>query len=94
MKEITIKDMVESIFGKEAAEDKDIVNLYEAVVKDVLDSYRIEKRLPVDTVVDLPDCTRVEVIDKNGRAYHSYSPQSRVQLSMQDDYQTLKVFIS
>ena len=41
----------------------------------------------------LPKCTRVEVIDKSGRAYTNYDCKS-VETQMQDDERTLKVFIS
>lgn len=37
--------------------------------------------------------TRVEVIDENGRSYVNWNCKS-VELSMQDDNRTLKVFIS
>ena len=40
-----------------------------------------------------PDCTRVEVITKRGRAYGMYNCKS-VQTSIQDEGRTLKVFIS
>jgi len=41
----------------------------------------------------LPKCTRVEVIDKSGRAYTNYSCKS-VKAQMQDEERTLKVVIS
>ena len=41
----------------------------------------------------LPKCTRVEVIDKSGRAYTNYDCKS-VETQMQDEERTLKVFIS
>lgn len=41
----------------------------------------------------LPKCTRVEVIDKSGRAYTNYNCKS-VETQMQDEERTLKVFIS
>jgi hypothetical protein len=37
--------------------------------------------------------TRVEVIDESGRAYVKYGVQ-KVELSIQDDFKTLKIFIS
>ncbi len=40
----------------------------------------------------LPDVTRLEVIDPDGRAYVEYGV--RVRLSFQDDGRTLKAFVS
>jgi hypothetical protein len=37
--------------------------------------------------------TRVEVIDGQGRAYVNWEDTIKVQLSLQDDGRTLKVFI-
>ena len=39
-----------------------------------------------------PDVTRVEVIDKDGRAYTNYDV-SRCELMLQDDNKTLKIFL-
>ena len=36
---------------------------------------------------------RVEVMDKSGRAYHSQSGFSKVSIELQDNSQTLKIFI-
>lgn len=41
----------------------------------------------------LSKCTRVEVIDKNGRSYTNYDCKT-VETQLQDDERTLKVFIS
>ena len=41
----------------------------------------------------LTSVNRVEVIDKNGRAYHSQSGFSKVSIELQDNNQTLKIFI-
>ena len=38
--------------------------------------------------------TRVEVIDQYGRSYVAWDDNNKVELSLQDDGQTLKVFIS
>jgi hypothetical protein len=38
--------------------------------------------------------TRVEVIDENGRVYTNWNPTNKVELQIQDDGRTLKVFIS
>lgn len=51
--------------------------------------------LPMDSVSGsyLPKCSRMEVIDRSGRAYTNYDCKS-VETQMQDDDRTLKVFIS
>ncbi len=42
----------------------------------------------------LGKCTRVEVIDDNGRSYVKYLKKDQlVEISMQDDGRTMKVFI-
>ena len=38
--------------------------------------------------------TRVEVIDTNGRDYVNWDKNNKVQLSLQDDGRTLKIFIN
>ena len=45
-----------------------------------------------DWIRDYPDVTRVEVITNNGREFVQYEC-SNVQVSLQDDGQTLKVFL-
>lgn len=42
----------------------------------------------------LRNCTRVEVIDEKGRSYINWDYKNKVQISMQDDDKTLKIFIS
>jgi hypothetical protein len=42
--------------------------------------------------VSFPDVTRVEVIDKDGRAYTNYDV-SRCDLMLQDNNKTLKIFL-
>ena len=39
------------------------------------------------------NCTRVEVIDENGRSYVNFNPNNEVKVSMQDDNRTMKIFI-
>jgi len=39
-------------------------------------------------------CTRVEVIDQNGRSYVSWDDRNEVKISVQDGGLTLKIFIS
>jgi hypothetical protein len=41
----------------------------------------------------LEKCTRIEVIDKNGRSYVNWSENNKITISMQDDFQTLKIFV-
>jgi len=41
----------------------------------------------------LKSCTRVEVIDENGRSYVSWDDRNEVKVSVQDDGRTLKIFI-
>jgi uncharacterized protein YqiB (DUF1249 family) len=45
-----------------------------------------------DFLKNYPDVTRVEVIDQISRVYTNYEC-SNVQVSLQDDGQTLKVFL-
>lgn len=45
-----------------------------------------------DWIKDYPDVTRVEVIGSNGREYVRYEC-SNVQVSLQDNEQTIKVFL-
>lgn len=41
----------------------------------------------------LAKCTRVEVIDENGRSYVNWNENNKVEISMQDDDRTMKIFI-
>ena len=45
-----------------------------------------------DFIKSYPDVTRVEVINSDGREYVQYEC-SNVQVSLQDDGQTIKVFL-
>lgn len=38
--------------------------------------------------------TRIEVIDNNGRAYVNWDKNNKVELQLQDDGKTIKIFIS
>ena len=42
---------------------------------------------------EVKNCTRVEVIDQNGRSYVSWDDRNEVKISVQDDGRTLKIFI-
>ena len=46
-----------------------------------------------DMIVPLKMCTRVEVIDENGRSYVNWKGDNRVRVSIQDNGRTLKIFI-
>ena len=43
--------------------------------------------------MDTSKVTRVEVIDDNGRSYVNRNPDNVVEVQLQDDGKTLKVFI-
>lgn len=43
--------------------------------------------------IDLSKVTRVEVIDSKGRSYVNWNDSNQVELSLQDDNKTLKVFV-
>ena len=59
-------------------------------VTEQLRLYSVVGSLPIQ---DLPNCTRVEVIDQKGRSYVNWKPTNKVRLSMQDDGRTAKIFI-
>ena len=42
--------------------------------------------------IDLPTVTRLEIIDSNGRVYGKFDLNG-LQISLQDDQRTLKLFI-
>ena len=58
------------------------------------------KALSMDDIINMLSVTllekvnRVEVIDQNGRSYTNWKPSNKVEISLQDDNKTLKVFIS
>ena len=55
------------------------------------------KALSIADVMDmLPTemITRVEVIDEKGRSYVNWKPTNRIELQVQDNGRTLKVFVS
>lgn len=43
--------------------------------------------------ISLATVNRVEVIDSNGRSYVNHYPNNKVNISLQDDNRTLKIFI-
>ena len=40
------------------------------------------------------EVNRVEVIDENGRSYVNWKKDNKIELSLQDDGKTLKIFIT
>jgi hypothetical protein len=70
-------------------EDKDILHFYKGLIRETILMYAQELHYPVENV------TRFEVIDHTkemlGRTYVKYGVQ--VELSFQDNGQTLKVFV-
>ncbi len=46
-----------------------------------------------ETKIDISRVTRVEVIDQKGRSYVNFKPTNSVELQLQDDGLTLKIFI-
>ena len=53
---------------------------------------KIRQLMNQDFIKDYPEVTRVEVITNNGREFVRYEC-SNVQVSLQDDGQTVKVFL-
>ena len=47
-----------------------------------------------DNLIHYPKCTRVEVIDENGRSYVNWNSKNQIKVSTQDDGKTIKIFIS
>lgn len=83
----------ENYFGLKIDCPRDIQTIYQALedyAKEQLRLYSVVGSLPIQ---DLPKCTRVEVIDQNGRSYVNWKPTNKVRLSMQDDGKTAKIFI-
>ena len=70
--------------------DEDI--LEDSGIYDLLNEFKIE--LLSDNLCELSKCTRLEIIDSNGRSYTNWNEKNKIDLSVQDDGQTLKIFIS
>lgn len=51
----------------------------------------VAQAMSISPVVLLDEVTRVEVIDSKGRSYVNYP--SKVEISMQDENRTLKIFV-
>jgi hypothetical protein len=63
-------------------------------LKDIFGHGGMIEDLAKQKKVDLSKVNRVEVIDKFGRSYMNWRPEIRkVELSIQDEGQTLKIFI-
>ena len=43
---------------------------------------------------EIKDCTRIEVVDENGRAYVNWKENNKITISMQDDFKTMKIFVT
>lgn len=84
---VNINLLKENEFLKEQLE---IIKIENKELKKQLSIHGVVKSLPIQ---DLPNCTRVEVIDQNGRSYVNWKPTNKVRLSMQDDGRTAKIFI-
>lgn len=52
----------------------------------------LDKSWFADHIMPFPEITRVEVIDSTGRAYTQYNVKE-VQMSIQDDGRTMKIFL-
>jgi len=50
-------------------------------------------RLENNKATPLPKVTRVEVIDYNGRSYVNLGANNSIEVAIQDDGRTLKIFI-
>ena len=93
---MNIQDKMQEIHHKYGVTEKanyEIQLFVEALLKEQkkqLILSGVVKSLPIQ---DLPNCTRVEVIDQKGRSYVNWKPTNKVRLSMQDDGRTAKIFI-
>lgn len=80
---ITLKEKESEIYLMPTIDKKDINKL----IKE-------EKHLLAQRELNLSRVTRVEVIDENGRSYVNWKPINVVELSVQDNGKTAKVFIN
>lgn len=81
--------------SREDAGHTNVVNMDDAILIDDYEGLRINKdTFDNPSLISLPKCTRVEVIDENGRSYINWNEDNKVELSVQDDGKTLKVFIT
>ena len=56
---------------------------------------QVKNNVVLDGVMPVLDtCNRVEVIDNDGRSYVNWKDTNKVEISMQDNNRTMKVFIS
>ena len=79
---------VSEVLGKIEAISYDVQRqqLKDKVIRQLVNKLR--------TLTSMENVTRVEVIDENGRSYTNHHKSNTVELSLQDEQQTLKVFIS
>lgn len=94
-----MKEILRKIFGDKIANDKDIVNFYEKVNKIAMEEFAKEyhqKQLSsYDIVIPSTNkCNRFEVIDESGRSYVNKKPVNNIKISLQDNNETIKIFIN
>jgi hypothetical protein len=70
--------------------EPEIWKVLSAELKQALRIQDVVESLPIQ---ELPNCTRVEVIDQEGRSYVNWKPTNKVRISMQDEGRTAKIFI-
>ena len=69
-----------------------IINYFAS--KEIITEEELEEMLLANyDLVQFEKCTRVEVIDETGRAYHNRDESSLVKISLQDKGKTLKIFL-
>ena len=95
-----MKDLIKDLkFIITASNDCEKDNRIEQLILDYIKQVETEKQLSIHGVIgslpiqNLPNCTRVEVIDQKGRSYVNWKPTNKVRLSMQDEGRTAKIFI-
>ena len=80
--------------------DEEKFNMYMNIEKEALINMLITSNNYLNMLVANPNydtmqrITRVEVVDTTGRAYVNWHRTNNVQLDLQDDGRTLKVFIT
>jgi len=70
--------------------EQEAKKIIEAAVSEVFSLHVVSKSLPKY----LQKCNRVEVIDQKGRSYVNWKPTNKVEISLQDDDRTVKIFIT
>lgn len=70
------------------------LNIVEKWVNKVYDTQQAVINRLTKEVIDTEKVTRVEVIDDVGRSYVSWNPKNKVEISIQDEGKTMKIFIT